>query len=62
MNLGVYPENNDESILEIANYLGENLKTIYTLELLEETNKEKMPFPSPLSVKKILKHFLDFNG
>ncbi|CAD8213564.1 unnamed protein product [Paramecium pentaurelia] len=62
MNLGVYPENNDEQILEIANYLGENLKTIYTLELLEETNKAKLPFPSPLSVKKILKHFLDFNG
>ncbi|CAD8077780.1 unnamed protein product [Paramecium primaurelia] len=62
MNLGVYPENNDEQILEIANYLGENLNTIYTLEQLEETNKAKMPFPSPLSVKKILKHFLDFNG
>ncbi|CAD8177566.1 unnamed protein product [Paramecium pentaurelia] len=62
MNLGVYPENNDEQILEIANYLGENLNTIYTLEQLEETKKAKMPFPSPLSVKKILKHFLDFNG
>lgn len=34
MNLGVYPENDDQQILEIANYLGENLDTVYSLELL----------------------------
>ncbi|CAK56687.1 unnamed protein product (macronuclear) [Paramecium tetraurelia] len=62
MNLGVYPENDDQQILEIANYLGENLDTVYSLELLQQNNRAKVPFPSPLSVRKILKHFVDFNG
>ncbi|CAD8086385.1 unnamed protein product [Paramecium sonneborni] len=62
MNLGVYPENDDQQILDIANYLQENLDTIYNLELLQQNNKAKLPFPSPLSVRKILKYFVDFNG
>lgn len=48
-NLGVYPENDPDIVAQVADYLGEDLNSVY--QVTSEKKKVKIPVPSPLSVR-----------
>ena len=60
-NLGVFPQNNFERVKKLADYLEVNLEKIFTFKVPENC-KDKIPFPSPISVKNALTLFCDFEG
>jgi sulfite reductase alpha subunit-like flavoprotein len=60
-NLAVIPENNEDAVLEVGEYLGLSL---YQTVILDGTGNKrgKVMFPTPLKIKTILKNFCDFQG
>ena len=64
-NIIVYPENDIESVEEIAKLLGYSLNDKIVLEENKDFQgklKFKHPFPSPLSIKNFLMKFCDLHG
>ena len=60
-NLAVIPENNDDNVLEIGEYLGLTLDQTVVMEGTVGKRGKAM-FPTPITVRTILKNFCDFQG
>lgn len=62
--IGVFPENDDQSVLDAAAYLGVDLNQIITFKPNPNARNSsaKLPFPTPSSVGVVLKKYIDLSG
>lgn len=60
-NLAVIPENNEDKVLEVGDYLGLSLHQTVVMEGAGGKRGKAM-FPTPIKVTTILKNFCDFQG
>lgn len=60
-NLVVIPENNDDKVLEVGEYLDLNLDQTVVMEGAGGRRGKAM-FPTPITIRTILKNFCDFQG